>query len=85
LIALWVYAYSEKVSGAREIERRCGYPPADQWLTGCEVINHHTLSDFRVQHQRALDGLFAQRLAILSREGLITLFSHGFACAGKCA
>src|SRR5271157_5321229 len=73
LIALWVYAYSEKVSSAREIERRCAYHPAYQWLTGCEEINHHTLSDFRVQHQAALDGLFAQLLAILSREGLITL------------
>ena len=72
-IALWIYAYSEKVSSAREIERRCSYHPAYQWLTGCEVINHHTLSDFRVEHQAALDGLFAQRLAILSREGLITL------------
>lgn len=73
LIALWIYAYSEKVSSAREVERRCAYHPAYQWLTGCEVVNHHTLSDFRVQHQEALDGLFAQLLAILSSEGLITL------------
>jgi len=73
LIALWLYAYSEKVSAAREVERRCGYHPAYQWLTGCEVVNYHTLSDFRVDHQEALDGLFAQLLAILSREGLVTL------------
>ena len=61
------------MSSAREVERRCAYHPAYQWLTGCEVINHHTLSDFRVDHQEALDGLFAQLLAILSSEGLITL------------
>ena len=61
------------MSSAREVERRCAYHPAYQWLTGCEVINHHTLSDFRVQHQEALDELFAQRLAVLSSEGLITL------------
>jgi transposase len=73
LISLWVYAYSEGESSAREVERCCQYHPAYQWLTGCEVINHHTLSDFRVQHQAALDGLFAQLLAILSHEGLITL------------
>jgi len=72
-IALWIYAYSEKVSSAREIERRCSYHPAYQWLTGCEVVNHHTLSDFRIEHQQALDGLFAQLLAILSSEGLIRL------------
>ena len=73
LISLWVYAYSERVSSAREVERRCHYHPAYQWLTGCEVINHHSLSDFRVDHRQALDGLFAQLLAILSGEGLITL------------
>src|SRR5208283_5470810 len=73
LISLWIYAYSEKVSSAREVARRCDYHPAYQWLTGCEVINYHTLSDFRVDHQEALDKLFAQLLAILSSEGLITL------------
>jgi transposase len=73
LIALWVYTYSEGVSGGREVERRCEYHPAYQWLTGCAVVNHHTLSDFRVDHQEALDKLFAQLLAVLSSEGLITL------------
>lgn len=73
LISLWIYAYSEGVSSAREIERLCGYHPAYQWLTGTEVVNHHTLSDFRVDHKEALDELFAQVLGVLSAEGLITL------------
>ena len=34
-------------------------------------MNHYTLSDFRVQHQRALDELFAQVLGVLSSDGLI--------------
>src|SRR3989442_15148701 len=73
LISVWIYAYSEGVSSAREIERRCEYHPAYQWLTGCEVVNHHSLSDFRVEHQAALDELFAQVLGGLSSDGLITL------------
>jgi transposase len=73
LISLWIYAYSEGVSSAREMARRCEYHPAYQWLTGCEGVNHHSLSDFRVQHQAALDELFAQVLGVLSAEGLITL------------
>jgi transposase len=73
LISLWIYAYSEGVSSAREIERRCEYHPAYQWLTGLEAVNHHTLSDFRVQHQEALEELFAQVLGVLSSDGLITL------------
>lgn len=73
LISLWVYAYSQKVSSAREIERRCGYDPRYQWLTGMQEVNHHTLSDFRIQHQEALDELFTQLLAVLEQEELITL------------
>jgi len=73
LISLWIHAYSEGVSSAREVARRCEYHPAYQWLTGWEVVNHHSLSDFRVRHQGALDELFAQVLGVLSADGLITL------------
>ena len=38
-----------------------------------DTINHHTLSDFRVDHKHALDQLFAQVLGVLLHEGLITL------------
>lgn len=73
LISLWLYAYSRGVSSAREIERQCRYEPGCQWLTGLEVINHHTLSDFRVDHRQALNDLFTQVLGVLSAEGLVTL------------
>ncbi len=73
LISLWIYAYSEGVSSGREISRLCEFDPAYQWLTGLEAVNHHTLSDFRVDHQEALDELFTQVLGLLSAEGLITL------------
>ncbi len=73
LISVWIYAYSEGVSTAREIERLCQYDPGYQWLTGMEVINHHSLSDFRVDHKEALDELFVQVLGLLSAEDLITM------------
>ena len=73
MISLWVLAYSEGVSSAREVERLCGYDPAYQWLTGMTRVNYHTLSDFRVDHQEALDGLFTQILGVLSADGLVTL------------
>jgi len=73
LVSLWVYAYSQRIASAREVERRCEYDPAFQWLTAMQVVNHHTLADFRVQHAQALDELFAQVLAVLSSEGLIGL------------
>ncbi len=73
MIALWVYAYSEGVSSARQISRLCEFHPAYQWLTGLEPVNHHTLSDFRVRHQGALRELFVQVLGVLSSARLITL------------
>jgi len=73
LISLWIYAYKDGVSSAREIARLCQYHPAYQWLTGLEVVNYHTLADFRIRHQEALDQLFIEVLGVLSHEGLITL------------
>jgi transposase len=73
LISLWIYAYSNGVGSARAIERLCGHDPAYQWLTGVNVVNAHSLSDFRVEYEEALKGLFVQVLALLSADGLITL------------
>jgi transposase len=73
LVSLWIYAYSRGVSSAREIERQCEYDPACQWLTGMKVVNHHSLSDFRVDHGEAVKKLFAGILGVLTHEGLIGL------------
>ena len=75
LLALWVYAYGEGVSSARELARLCEYSPAYQWLCGLEAINYHTLSTFRVEHKEELEQLFIDLLALLSSEGLISLES----------
>lgn len=73
LVSLWIYALSQGVGSARKIAELCEYHPAFQWLTGTEEINHHTISDFRVDHKEALEKLFVQVLGILSAEGLVTL------------
>lgn len=73
LISLWIYALSVGIGSAREITRRCEWDPAFQWLTGCEVVNYHTLSDFRVERRAELDETFTQVLGLLSAGGLITL------------
>lgn len=73
LISIWVFAYSEGVGSAHEIEELMSHDPAYRWLTGLEVINHHTLSDFRVEHGKELDELFTQVLGVLSAEDLVTL------------
>ena len=73
LISVWVYAYSRGIGSAREISRRLQYDPAFQWLAGLEVINHHTLSDFRVGYDRQLNELFTNCLGVMSAQGLVSL------------
>ncbi len=73
LISVWVYACSRGISSAREVARRCQFEPAFQWLCALEPVNYHTLSDFRVTHDRALKELFVELLGVLSAEGLVSL------------
>jgi transposase len=73
LISLWIYAYSRGIGSAREIRRRLEHDPAFQWLAGLEVINHHTLSDFRVAYVKELTELFTNTLGVMSAQGLVSL------------
>lgn len=73
LISLWIYSYSRGITAGREIARLCETDPAYQWLTGMRVVNYHSLTDFRVQHEAGLRELFIQILGVLSSEGLVTL------------
>jgi transposase len=89
LISVWVYAYSMGVASARAIERMMGHEPGLRWLSADQEVNHHTLSDFRVQHGEALKRLFAEVLSVMDQEGLLelsTLLQDGTkiqAAAGK--
>src|SRR5436309_6153594 len=71
LVALWLYATSEGVGSARELARLCETHDAYRWLCGGVAVNHHTLSDFRVGHEQALDTLMTEVLAVLVRQGLV--------------
>lgn len=73
LVSIWVYAYSEGISSARELERLMEWEPGLQWLCGLQSVNHHTLSDFRVEHETALKELFTQLLGLLEASGLVRL------------
>jgi transposase len=73
LISLWLDAYSQGVSSAREVARRCAFEPGFAWLCGLQPVSYRTLSGFRSGHQEALSSLFVQVLGMLSAEGLITM------------
>jgi len=73
LLALWLYATSEGVGSARQLERLCARDLAYRWLCGGVTPNHHALSDFRVRHGDKLDVLMTQVLASLMNAHLVTL------------
>ncbi len=73
LLSVWVYAFSEQVTSAREIEALMVYEPGLMWLSGLGEINHHTLSDFRAKHPEELKNLLAQVLGVMSQQGYVKL------------
>ncbi|MBI4839563.1 MAG: IS1182 family transposase [candidate division NC10 bacterium] len=73
LVALWLYATIDGVGSAREVDRLCYAHDAYRWLRGGVSVNHHTLSDFRVGHQGALDQLLTQSITVLLDQRVVTL------------
>jgi transposase len=73
LLALWLLATLRGVGSARELARLCERHLAYQWLCGEVTMNHHTLSDFRVQHAAVIDGLLTQSIAVLMQAGAVKL------------
>jgi len=88
LVALWLYAATQGVGSARELTRLCLEHDGYRWLCGGVSLNHHTLSDFRVGHGKALDDLLTQVLAALAEKKLVEVWrisqdgTRVRACAG---
>jgi transposase len=72
-LVLWLYAISEGIGSAREIERRVASDTAYRWIVGDLSVGHHTLSAFRVEHGAALDQLMTDILGALMYKGLLSL------------
>ena len=73
LFALWLYATLDAVGSARGIARLTQEHDAYRWICGGVQVNHHTLSDFRIDQGEALDGLLTDSLAALLSVGAVTL------------
>ncbi len=71
LVALWLYAKTRGVGSARELARLCLESRPYIWLCGGVTVNHHLLSDFRVEYAEALDALFTRTIAALVGRGLV--------------
>ena len=88
LVSLWLYATIRGVGSARKLAKLCTESDPYQWLCGGVRVNHHTLSDFRVDHAAALDGLFTRVIASLVGKDVVKVYrisndgTRVRACAG---
>ena len=73
LVALWLHATLEGVGSARALARLCEEHDAYRWLCGGVGVNHHTLADFRVDHEDVLHDLLTGSVATLIADGLVTM------------
>jgi len=73
LLSVWLYAYSEQVTSAREVERLMEYEPGLMWLSGLGEVNYHKLSEFRAEYPEELKQLMAELLGTLSQERIVKL------------
>ena len=73
LLALWLFATTQGVGSARELDRLCGKHLSYQGLCGGMSVNYHSLSDFRKDHVAFLDQLLTDGVATLLHEGLVQL------------
>src|SRR5689334_3435827 len=73
LVSLWLYATTEGIGSARQLERLTREHAAYRWLCANVTVNHHLLAEFRVGHEAALDALLSDVIGKLMAAGLITL------------
>jgi transposase len=73
LMALWLYATLEGVGSARALARLCQEHEAYRWICGGVSVNHHTLSDFRVNDAEALDRLLTTSVAAMLASGAMRM------------
>jgi len=73
LFALWLYATLEGEGRGREIARLVMSHDAYRWISGGVQVNHHSLSDFRIDHHAEFDDLLSASVAALMSAGAVKL------------
>ena len=71
LVTLWLFAATEGIGNGRKLARLCEEHDAYRWLCGGVSMNYHTLNDFRVGHEKALDDLLTRVLALLMEHDVV--------------
>jgi transposase len=73
MTTLLLYSYTQGVFSSRRIMQRCQRDAAWRVIVQEDVPDFRTISDFRKQHLKELEGLFVQVLRLCQRAGLVKL------------
>lgn len=73
LLALWIYATVEGIGSARWLARLSEEHDVYRWLRGGVPVDYHLLAEFRVSHQKEIDDLITQIIAVLLKAKVIEL------------
>lgn len=71
MLSLLIYAYCVGERSSRRIERRLVEDVAFRVVAGNQRPDHATIARFRVTHEKAIAGLFAQVLRVCARAGVL--------------
>lgn len=71
LTVLLLYAYSQRITSSRLIERRCREDVGFMYLTGDAQPDHDTICAFRRRHLAAFEALFLETLRIAQEAGAL--------------
>jgi transposase len=73
MAALLLYAFSQGIYSSRRMAKACEQRVDFMAVTGMQKPDFRTISDFRLRHLEALDGLFGQVLTLCQQAGLVKL------------
>jgi len=73
MVALLFYAYCRGIFSSRKIMRACEERLTFRVIVGDDIPNWRTISDFRKEHLKELEGLFIQVLQLCQKAGLVKL------------
>jgi transposase len=73
LFALWLLATIEGVTSARRLADLTSRDIPYRWICGGVSVNHHRLSDFRIEHGQLLERILVDSIGVLLHQKLVTL------------
>lgn len=73
LLTLWLFGILKNINSSRVLEEYTKEHNAFKWICGGVQVGYHIISDFRTAHGDQLNDLLIQSVAVLAKNGIISL------------